>query len=118
MTVELLVRMADGVGDRKKGDIVAVKQVPHSGWGAKEGPPKYQVVKMPDAEYKDVAQIAGRHIEVKTELYTRGYRSKCVIDVGALGITDKSTKAQLSISAATVLAKTTDLTKFTDAVGK
>jgi len=61
MAIECLVRKYDGSGGRKSGDIISVKPVPNSGWGAGEGPPNYIRVLVNGIDIEDFRPYNVRH---------------------------------------------------------
>jgi len=65
MALEFLIRNADGKGNRKKGDIVAMKPYPNNGWGAKEGPPNYSIIRVTDKDYSDYKDYSKRHYPIR-----------------------------------------------------
>ena len=96
MAIELLVRLTDGPAGRERGDIVVVKTLPHKGWGKREGPPHYAVVRVDDAtdEKAFLATYHSRHDTLAVsatkdteDLYQR--RSRYKIDLDALETAEK-----------------------------
>ena len=61
MAVELLIRLHDGPGKRRKGDIVSAKALPHRGWGKGEGLPNYTIIRIEDKGLKDIESFTIRH---------------------------------------------------------
>lgn len=63
---DFLIRMTDGTGGRKKGDVVGrAKEVPHVGWGAAECLPNYGVVRIKNVNFSQVSAYTKRHVPTK-----------------------------------------------------
>ena len=71
MAVELLVRKYDGPANRKSGDIVSVKELPHSGWGEGEGSPDYVIIRIKDKSLEEFKPYYKRHIEIEPGKFIR-----------------------------------------------
>ena len=93
MAVELLVRMFDGPGGRKKGDILSPKDVPHGGFGKGEGPPDYAVVRIEDRTAKDIQTYTRRHVPILFDAKNdvlESYRNVFRLNIDALPAVDRT----------------------------
>jgi len=85
MAIEVLIRLYDGTGTRHAGDIVAVKQTPHAGWGAGEGLPNYALIRLNRPTLTDFAAYHVRHYRVPVTETAYDYaRSKFRVNLAAL----------------------------------
>jgi len=84
MAIEVLIRLYDGTGGRTAGDIVAVKQTPHSGWGAGEGLPNYAIILLNRPTLSDFSQYHRRHYREIIDTEEWGARSRYRINIAAL----------------------------------
>jgi len=90
MAIEVLFRLKDGPSGRRAGDIVAVKELPHRGWGKEEGPPNYAVVRISDVDKKNFEQYHKRHYTEIIGDSVYGARSKFKLNIDALSVEDKT----------------------------
>lgn len=85
MAVEILIRMIDGPGDRRAGNIIAIRPHPHQGWGAGERLPLYAVVRIVNVTFSAMEGYHRRHdgyTDAEHIIWRR--RSKYRIDIAAL----------------------------------
>ena len=108
MAVEILYRLFDGTGGRKKGDIVTVKPAPHRGWGKGEGLPNYGILKIDDVDKTTIDSLYyQRHKPVKWDVMggaLETIRSWHRIDDAKLSVNDK-----LSLDAGDINVKFKDI---------
>ena len=104
MAIELLIRLSDGTGNRKKGDIVSIKPVPNSGWGRGEGPPNYIIIVISDLNFSDAKQYKARNFEVNDIRI----RSKYSLDITSLGLTKDSTLEERTLTKNTLISNIID----------
>ena len=60
MAVEFCIRAIDE-GERRRGEFIEVKELPHDGWGSRVCPPRFRFIQVLDMSIEEAKSLLVRH---------------------------------------------------------